>query len=167
MKWRELTLIVIAVGVCTVSAEAAKAATHEPADAKICRKHNEQGSDKGTTVHLGGGRHLYNGGNGNDKIFGGPKNDIISGGRGNDVVHGGGGEDVVCGGVGNDEVFGDKGRDKVFGEEQDDYLEGGADNDYMNGQAGVDWLAGFGKRHGRAVADGRDFLSTAASTATR
>src|SRR5690242_11302340 len=112
----------IVLAVVTLAAGAlgttAAAADHVPADAKICRKHNVQGSNAGTTVHLGGGRHQYNGGDGNDKIFGGPKDDIINGGRGDDVVHGGGGNDVVCGGVGDDKVYGDKGRDRVYGEEQ-------------------------------------------------
>ena len=40
---------------------------------------------------LGGGRHKYNAGGGNDKVYGGPKDDIINGGRGNDRVFGGGG----------------------------------------------------------------------------
>jgi Ca2+-binding RTX toxin-like protein len=101
--WLVAAIVATCVAVAGIAAPAS-ADTHVPADAKICRKHDEQGSNKGTTVHLGGGRHRYNGGDGNDKIFGGPKADIINGGRGHDAVHGGGGNDVVCGGVGNDRV---------------------------------------------------------------
>lgn len=158
MRWRTTTVVALALGAGVIGAAAAAADDHVPADAKICRKYDEKGSKAGTTVHLGGGRHRYNGGDGNDRIFGGPRDDIINGGRGSDVVHGGGGDDVVCGGLGNDRVDGDEGRDRVYGEEQNDYVTGGAGNDYINGQAGRDRVIGYGKRRGRVVADGKDLL---------
>lgn len=159
MRWQTTGVVALALAAGVLGADAAAADDHVPADAKICRKHDEKGTKKGETVHLGGGRHRYNGGDGNDRIYGGPKDDIINGGRGNDVVHGGDGNDVVCGGLGDDRVDGDEGRDRVYGEEQNDYVTGGAGNDYINGQAGRDRVVGYGKRRGGGVvADGRDFL---------
>jgi Ca2+-binding RTX toxin-like protein len=68
-----------------------------------------------SSVSLGSGDDILEGGAGNDTLSGGAGDDTLTGGRGNDILDGGSGNDTLNGGSGNDTLHGGAGNNSLFG----------------------------------------------------
>ena len=77
----------------------------------------------------------------------GPLSDVYDGRDGDERIWGEEGDDTIYGGAGNDRLNGMQGDDKLFGGDGDDLLLGGTGDDYFDGGSGadtVDYNASFG-----------------------
>jgi Ca2+-binding RTX toxin-like protein len=96
-----------------------------------------------STLIIGSGVEVFEGGDAADTITGGTGNDILIGDGGDDIIHGGAGNDVIYGGsadrhdyshdefADNNQLFGDDGNDIIHAGSGSTYIEGGAGNDVI------------------------------------
>ena len=80
------------------------------------------------------GQSVYNGTDGNDKVFGGNDNDTFWGGLGNDRIEGNGGDDIALGGEGDDIITDLDGADVPKGGPGNDAVDAGPRRRHPDGQ---------------------------------
>ena len=99
------------------------------------------GYNKSVFQGLDGDDRLFLGG-GNDTGYGGLGTDDIEGGEGKDSLVGNGDDDLLYGGVSDDTLNGGSGNDYLDGGDGRDSLDGGTGNDTLFGAASADTLTG-------------------------
>ncbi|MDQ2751071.1 MAG: Ig-like domain-containing protein [Actinomycetota bacterium] len=104
------------------------------------------------------GQSVYQGTNGNDKVFGGNDNDTFWGGLGNDRIEGNGGDDVALGGLGNDIITDLSGADVLKGGPGNDAIDGGIGNDILLGGDGSDFINGGANDNETFAGPGNDYI---------
>ncbi len=104
------------------------------------------------------GQSVYQGTDGNDRVFGGNDNDTFWGGKGNDVIEGNGGDDVALGGEGNDIITDLSGADVLKGGPGNDAIDGGIGNDILLGGDGSDFINGGANDNETFAGPGNDFV---------
>ena len=110
------------------------------------------GNGNDTISGTNGVASVFNGGNGNDRLFGFSAADTLIGGNGNDQLVGNGSNDLLLGGAGNDLIYGGSGNDNIHGGDNDDTLIGGSGRDFLFGQNGNDFLFAQGDPVGGGAA---------------
>ncbi len=88
------------------------------------------------------GQGVYNGTDGDDKVYGGVDNDTFWGGLGNDRIEGNSGDDVALGGLGNDIITDSSGFDVLKGGPGNDAIDGGTNDDIIMSGDGKDFTNG-------------------------
>ena len=103
------------------------------------------------------GQAVYNGSDGNDKVYGGVDNDTFWGGLGNDRIEGNGGDDVALGGLGNDIITDSSGFDVLKGGPGNDAIDGGPNDDIIMAGDGKDFTNGGANINQTFSGPGDDF----------
>src|SRR3954462_5002368 len=103
------------------------------------------------------GQSVYNGTDGNDKVYGGNDNDTFWGGLSNDRIEGNGGDDVALGGLGNDIITDLDGADVPKGGPGNDAVDGGPGDDIPMGNAGSDFINGGANDNESFAGGGNDY----------
>jgi Ca2+-binding RTX toxin-like protein len=104
------------------------------------------------------GQAVYQGTDGNDRVFGGNDNDTFWGGKGNDVIEGNGGDDVALGGEGNDIMTDLGGADVTKGGPGNDAIDTGIGDDITMGGDGQDFINAGANDNESFAGPGNDFV---------
>ena len=104
------------------------------------------------------GQSVYNGTDGNDKVFGGNDNDTFWGGLGNDRIEGNGGDDIALGGEGDDIITDLDGADVPKGGPGNDAIDAGPGDDIPMGNAGNDFINGGANDNESFAGPGNDYV---------
>ncbi len=104
------------------------------------------------------GQSVYEGTDGNDRVYGGNDNDTFWGGKGNDVIEGNGGDDVALGGEGNDIITDLSGADVLKGGPGNDAIDSGIGDDINMGGDGQDFINAGANDNESFAGPGNDFI---------